>query len=73
MAAIDKHNESFEPVPFVADDLLINFDNQRAKATLKVLSELSETGQVLFFTHHAHMKDLARQSVNPNFLKEQSL
>ena len=73
LAAIDKHNASFEAIPFVADDLLINFDNQRAKATLKVLSEFSEAGQVLFFTHHAHMKDLARESVNPHFLREHSL
>ena len=73
LAAIDKHNASFEPVPFVADDLLINLDNQRAKATLKVLSELSEKGQVLFFTHHVHMKDLAHESVNPHFLREHSL
>ena len=73
LAAIVKHNASFEPVPFIADDLLINFDNPRAKATLKVLSDLSETGQVLFFTHHAHMKDLAQESVRTNLFIEHCL
>ena len=73
LAAIDNHNALFEPVPFVADDLLINFDNQRAKATMKVLSDLAGTSQVLFFTHHAHMKDLARESVNSLTLKEHFL
>lgn len=73
LAAIDNHNSAFESVPFVADDLLINFDNQCAKATMKVLSDLAETSQVLFFTHHDHMKDLAHESIKPSILREHSL
>ncbi len=46
--------------PFVADDLLINFDNDRAAAALGVLADLAKSTQVLFFTHHRHLVDLAR-------------
>ena len=49
-----------EPLPFVADDILLRFDDQRASATLNVLAELSQKTQVIFFTHHRHLVDLAR-------------
>jgi uncharacterized protein YhaN len=38
---------------------LLNFDDLRATAALKALSELSRQTQVLFFTHHRHIVDLA--------------
>jgi hypothetical protein len=41
------------------------FDNERATAALRVLSELSTKTQVLLFTHHAHHVGLARQAI-PN-------
>ena len=73
LAAIDRHNEAFEPVPFVADDLLINFDNDRATATLEVLSDYARKGQVLFLTHHAHLGNLAKSAVKSDLLKEHML
>jgi uncharacterized protein YhaN len=48
-----------EPLPFVVDDILVNFDDERSAATLKVLAELSRKTQVILFTHHAHLRDLA--------------
>lgn len=70
LAAIRHHNAHAEPIPFVADDLLLNFDDERAKAAFGVLSELASTGQVLFFTHHTHMIDLARAAVPSSLLCE---
>lgn len=58
-AWLDKH----EPIPFIVDDLLIHFDDTRAAAALEVLSELSERTQVLFFTHHDHLRDLAKRHI----------
>ncbi len=49
-----------EPMPFIVDDILMNFDDARAVATLKILAELSRKTQVIFFTHHQHLVDLAR-------------
>ena len=51
------------PVPVVLDDLLINFDDHRSKAILQVLAQLAKTttSQVLLFTHHYHVLELARE------------
>ncbi len=51
------------PLPFVADDLLVNFDDERAKAALRVLAQLARHTQVLVFTHHRHLLDLARETL----------
>src|SRR5262249_36555525 len=57
--------QSREPVPFVVDDILLNFDDLRATAALGALAELSRRTQVLFFTHHRHIIDLARAQLPP--------
>ncbi|HKV08129.1 MAG TPA: hypothetical protein VJ725_08335, partial [Thermoanaerobaculia bacterium] len=48
-----------EPLPFIVDDILINFDDERSAATLKVLAELSKQTQVILFTHHERLKEMA--------------
>ncbi|WP_297910181.1 hypothetical protein, partial [Thiomonas sp.] len=48
-------------LPFVADDLFINFDDRRTRAGLAALAALSQRTQVLFLTHHDHLVDLARE------------
>jgi hypothetical protein len=55
-------------MPLVLDDLLVNFDDRRARAALEVLGEFSHKTQVLFFTHHEHLIDLARQALTPDTL-----
>jgi len=47
-------------VPFIADDILETFDNDRTSETLRLLSDLAHVGQVICFTHHTHVCDLAR-------------
>ena len=49
-----------EPMPFIADDLFVNFDDARTRAGLRVLADLARRTQVLVFTHHAHLLELAR-------------
>jgi uncharacterized protein YhaN len=73
LAVVQEHNASHEPLPFIADDLLLNLDNRRAEAALRTLAELAKTTQVLLFTHHAHMAELARRAVSPDILVEHSL
>ncbi len=46
-------------MPFIADDLLVNFDDRRARAALRVLAEFGATTQTILFTHHAHIAELA--------------
>jgi uncharacterized protein YhaN len=47
-------------MPFVVDDILVNFDDQRAAATLGALAELSKKTQVIFFSHHGRLVELAQ-------------
>lgn len=46
-------------LPLVLDDVLVNFDNRRARAAAEVLRDFCYTGhQILLFTCHRHMMDL---------------
>ncbi len=62
LAAIEQHIDGRGPMPVIVDDLLVQFDDDRAVATLTVLNELSAKTQVLFFTHHRHLVKLSRAS-----------
>ncbi len=59
LAYLQQRLEMEEPLPFIVDDILIHFDDQRAVATLKQLVALSKQTQVIFFTHHRHLVELA--------------
>ena len=50
-------------LPLIVDDCLIQLDDRRASAALEVLSELSETTQVILLTHHQHVIDLAGKTL----------
>lgn len=60
VAAIEDYLDHAPGLPFVADDLFINFDDARSSAGLDVLAQLATRTQVLFFTHHQHLVDLAQ-------------
>ena len=62
LASLENWLSRHEPVPFIVDDVLLNFDDDRAIAGLEVLGELSKQTQVVFFTHHQHLVDMARDS-----------
>lgn len=47
------------PMPFIVDDILVNFDDQRSGAALKALAELAGKNQVILFTHHEKIVDQA--------------
>jgi uncharacterized protein YhaN len=67
IATLEWRLETSEPMPFIVDDILINFDDDRSKATLKVLADLSEKNQVILFTHHSRIVEEAKniQGVEP--------
>ena len=48
-----------DPMPVILDDVLVSFDDNRAKAAMEILMELGEKTQVIMFTHHAHLLDIA--------------
>lgn len=61
--------ERTHPTPLVLDDILIHFDDERARAALAVLGEVAAKTQVLFFTHHARLVELARQGIPEQHLE----
>ncbi|MFZ0131691.1 MAG: AAA family ATPase [Desulfobacterales bacterium] len=64
LAGLEAYLQANEPLPFIVDDILIMFDDERAAATLQVLAELSRRTQVIFFTHHRHLVELAEKHVD---------
>lgn len=68
LAGLEQYLEGHPPLPFVVDDVLVNFDDARAVAALKILADLSRRTQVLFFTHHVHLVTLARDALSPDDL-----
>jgi len=50
-----------EPLPFIVDDVLVNFDEERTAATLQVLRDMGRHTQVILFTHHRHLAGMAEE------------
>ncbi|MBQ6757291.1 MAG: AAA family ATPase [Oscillospiraceae bacterium] len=55
-----------DPCPIILDDALLNFDDERLKEALDLLSKISEERQVIIFTCHSREADLleGRDGVN---------
>ncbi len=49
-----------ESLPFIADDLLSSFDEERTGRTLSLLRNFGQTSQMIVFTHHTHVAEIAR-------------
>jgi uncharacterized protein YhaN len=45
-------SERAEPLPIVMDDVLANFDPERARRTAEAILEMAQANQILFFTCH---------------------
>jgi uncharacterized protein YhaN len=68
LASLENSLEKREPIPFIVDDILTGFDDPRACAALKILSDLSRRTQVIFFTHHEHLVHLAEKHLSHDTL-----
>ena len=58
-ATLEARLETSEPMPFIVDDILINFDDARSRATMKIMAELAGKNQVILFTHHRQIVEAA--------------
>ncbi len=61
-----KHNG---PMPFIIDDVLVHFDDDRSVAALDALGTFAGETQIIFFTHHPHLMKLAEGSSARNYLR----
>lgn len=50
-------------LPVVCDDLLITADDARSAALFRVLAAAAEHSQVIVFSHHAHLIEIANQAL----------
>ncbi|UCH14439.1 MAG: AAA family ATPase [Bacteroidales bacterium] len=49
---IEEYERKAEPLPVIVDEVLVNFDPDRAKKTAGILEEFSKKRQILIFTCH---------------------
>ena len=73
LAALEQSVAAGVGLPFLADDLFVNFDDRRAEAGFRVLAEVARTTQVLFFTHHPHLVQIAKSVVGAELHSECAL
>lgn len=59
LASLEDSRERGESMPLIADDILIEFDDERTRATLEVLAGLARRSQILLFSHHLHVAEIA--------------
>jgi len=59
LAAVEASCAAGEPLPFIVDDVLVQFDDDRGAAALRVLSDVAARTQVIVFTHHRHVSKCA--------------
>ncbi|MCB1757373.1 MAG: chromosome segregation protein SMC, partial [Gammaproteobacteria bacterium] len=65
LAAIDQFIDNRHRMPFIVDDVLIEFDDQRTMAALELFSAFAEKTQVVLFTHHQRLVELAEGLQKP--------
>jgi hypothetical protein len=63
LAYLDEYAQKAEPMPFIGDDLLASFDDQRTRRGLSALAEIGARIQPILFTHHSRVVELAQQEL----------
>ncbi|MCH8474076.1 MAG: AAA family ATPase [Opitutales bacterium] len=58
LGLISEYEQNREPLPIVLDDLLVNFDPDRAARIADVLTEFAVGRQIILFTCHPHTKEM---------------
>ncbi len=73
LAALELRRASHPQLPLILDDVLVTSDDTRAANCLRALARFAEGGQVMVFTHHRHLLDLAHEAVGGQGLMTHSL
>ncbi len=73
VAAVEDTVAAGARLPFLADDLFVNYDDERARAGFEVLAELATRTQVLFFTHRHHLVEEAQAALGSQDISACSL
>jgi uncharacterized protein YhaN len=62
-ALLRDYAQHHDPLPVVFDDVFVNFDPVRTRNTLLAVRELTATHQVLLFTCHPHVAEMAQEVI----------
>lgn len=73
LASLEKYLESAEPMPFIVDDILVDFDDQRAESALRAFADLAQKTQVILFTHHSRVVEQAQALPSSNRVQVHTL
>ncbi|MBI4381637.1 MAG: hypothetical protein HY574_10685 [candidate division NC10 bacterium] len=65
LAAVEASCATSEPLPFIVDDVLVQFDDERTAAGLRVLADVASRTQIILFTHHRHVRASAEEMNGP--------
>ncbi len=63
LAFIKEYADRVGPLPLIVDDILVNFDPERAKATLRLINEVAGEHQVIMFTCHPATRNQCRREI----------
>jgi hypothetical protein len=73
LASLKEYLDKSEPIPFIVDDIPIRVDNEGAATALQVPAALSARTQVISFTRHRPLIELAQARVEPFALFKHAL
>ena len=73
LAALQVQHQPDRMMPLVLDDVFITSDDERAANIFRALEKFSGQTQVLVFTHHQHLVDIASRTVTPALLRVHQL
>jgi uncharacterized protein YhaN len=63
LSVLEEHLRAARPLPLIVDDALLTFDDKRTAAALLAFREFAQTTQVIYFTHHERVLDIARETL----------
>ncbi|QVQ50886.1 AAA family ATPase [Spiractinospora alimapuensis] len=66
LASLERYADAGQTMPFVVDDVFMTFDDERSAAALRILDSMAERFQIVVFTHHGHLVDLAHHTLPPD-------
>ncbi|SCX39968.1 YhaN family protein [Nitrosospira sp. Nsp1] len=73
LAALELQRNEQRQMPLILDDVLITSDDHRAANVFSALARFAEGGQVMLFTHHRHLIDIASELLPTDVLAIHSL
>lgn len=62
LGLITEYEKNAESLPVVFDDIMVNFDKERAANICSILKDFSKERQIIFFTCHEYTTDLLKEA-----------